>query len=399
MPDITHAISGAAVPELAGLDAVMLRCLAEHGVPGATLAVARHGRQVYARGFGWADLQAMTPVTPDARFRLASVSKPITAVAVLRLAQDGKLALDERAFERLPVEPHLAPGARPDPRWQQITIRQLLNHTAGWDRDRSGDPMFMSVAIARALGVPAPAEPEHIIRWMAGRPLDFGPGQGYTYSNFGYCVLGRLIERVTGQTYSEYVQKTLLGGLGLSSLALGQTQFAGRLPGEVAYYPSTDFAPSVLAANLGQRVPESYGGWYVEAMDAHGGWVGAAPDLLKFAGALDQDGPDALLSPASVRALFAPPPSPAYEAVHAIYKNGHYACGWAVDVPAGGRLGQQHHNGMLPGTAAVLRRRDDGVIWAALFNRAEGRKKQYLGAFAVELMGQALEQVKEWPAA
>ena len=398
MPEITHALSGEAVPELAALDAVMLRCLAEHGVPGAALAVAKDGRQVYARGFGWADLQALTPVTPEARFRLASVSKPITAVAVLRLAQEGGLSLDERAFERLPLEPHLAPGARPDPRWQQITIRQLLTHTAGWDRDCSGDPMFMSVAIARALGVPAPAEPEHIIRWMAAQPLDFDPGQGYAYSNFGYCVLGRIIERVTGQPYGEYVQQTLLGGLGLSSLALGGTHFVGRLPGEVAYYPSTDFAPSVFAANLGQRVPESYGGWYLEAMDAHGGWVGAAPDLLKFAAALDQDGPGALLSRASVRELFAPPPSLAYAATHARYPNGHYACGWAVDVPADGRLGQQHHNGLLPGSASVLRRRDDGIIWAALFNRAEGRKKQYLGAFVVELMGRALEQIKEWPA-
>src|SRR5262245_39249302 len=163
MVAITHAITGDAVPELAGLDAVMLRCLAEHGVPGAALAVAKDGRPVYARGFGWADLQTLTPVAPDTRFRLASVSKPTTGVAVLRLAQEGRLSLDERAFERLPVEPHLAPGARPDPRWQQITIRHLLNHTAGWDRDRSGDPMFMSVKIAQALGVPAPAEPEHII--------------------------------------------------------------------------------------------------------------------------------------------------------------------------------------------------------------------------------------------
>jgi N-acyl-D-amino-acid deacylase len=396
MPAIHHALSGEAVPELAGLDAVMLRCLAEHGVPGAALAVAKDGRQVYARGFGWADLQTLTPVAPDARFRLASVSKPITAVAILRLAQEGRLALDEPVFARLPVEPYLAPGARPDPRWPRITIRQLLTHTAGWDRDHSGDPMFMSVQIARALGVPAPAAPEHIIRWMAGQPLDFDPGAGYAYSNFGYCVLGRLIERVTGQSYGDYVQ-ALLAPLGLSSLALGATHFAGRLPGEAAYYPSTDFAPSVFAANQGQRVPESYGGWYLEAMDAHGGWVGSAPDLLKFAGALDAAGPAALLSPASVRALFAPPPAPAYAFSHARYPNGHYACGWAVDVPAPGRVGQQHHNGMLPGSASVLRRRDDGIIWSALFNRAEGRKKQYLGAFVVELMAQALEQVERWP--
>src|SRR6185369_13325832 len=135
-----------------GFDALMQRCLPEHGLLGAALAVAKDGRQVYARGFGWADLQSLEPVTPDARFRLASVSKPITAVAILRLAQEGRLALDDRAFDILPVEPtpRLAAGAQPDPRLKQITIQHLLNHTGGWNRDRSGDPMFMSVAIAQA---------------------------------------------------------------------------------------------------------------------------------------------------------------------------------------------------------------------------------------------------------
>jgi N-acyl-D-amino-acid deacylase len=393
----THFVSGDPVPALDGFDAVMRRCLAEHGVPGAALAVAKDGRLVYARGFGWADLQSLEPVAPGARFRLASVSKPITAVAILRLAQDGRLSLDDRALEVLPVQPHLEPGTQPDPRLQHITIRQLLNHTAGWDRDRSGDPMFMSVKIARVLGVDAPAEPEHIIRWIAGRPLDTDPGQAYAYSNFGYCVLGRIIERVTGQPYGDYVQKTLLGSLGLSSLALGKTTFAGRLPGEVAYYPLTDYAPSVFQANLNQRVPENYGGWYVEAMDAHGGWVGSAPDLLKFARALDDRGPEAVLSPASVRALFAPPPAPVGVDAAGRPKTNFYACGWAVDLPINGAVGQQHHNGMLPGSASVLRRRDDGVTWAALFNVALGRKNQYVGAAVVELMAQALGQVKEWP--
>jgi hypothetical protein len=69
----------------------------------------------------------------------------------------------------------------------------------------------------------------------------------------------------------------------------------------------------------------------------------------------------------------------------------------AVDLPTSGAVGQQHHNGMLPGSASVLRRRDDGITWAALFNRAKGRKKQYLGAAVVELMALALGQVKEWP--
>jgi N-acyl-D-amino-acid deacylase len=392
----THAVSGEHVPALEVFDALMARCLAEHGVPGAALAVARHGRLVYARGFGWADLQSLEPMQPGSRFRLASVSKPLTAVAVLRLVQAGRLSLDDRAFEVLPVTPHLAPGARPDPRLARITLRHLLHHTAGWDRDRSGDPMFMALDIARALGVDAPAEPEHIIRWVSGRPLDTDPGQAYAYSNFGYCLLGRIIERVSGQPYGEYVRQ-LLAPLAIPSLALGRTLFAGRLPGEGAYYPLTDYAPSVFEANLNQRVPENYGGWYVEAMDAHGGWVGSAPDLLKFAGALDATGDQALLSPASVQALFSPPPPPVGLDAAGQPRTSFYACGWAVDLPVNGSVGQQHHNGMLPGSASVLRRRDDGTTWAALFNRALGRQGQYLGAAVVALMGEALKEIKDWP--
>src|SRR5438477_8673410 len=110
MPKLTYAISGQRVPALDVFDALMQRCLAEHGVPGASLAVAKGGRLVYARGFGWADLQSLEPVLPASRFRLASVSKPITGVAVLRLVQEGRLSLDHCAFEVLPVTPHLAPG-------------------------------------------------------------------------------------------------------------------------------------------------------------------------------------------------------------------------------------------------------------------------------------------------
>ena len=394
----SHPVSGEPVPGLEALDQVMLRCLAEHGVPGASLAVAKEGRLVYARGFGWADLQALEPVRPTSRFRIASVSKPITGAAVLRLVQEGRLSLDDRAFDLLPVEPYLAPGTRPDPRVAHITLRHLLNHTGGWDRSRSSDPMFMPIEIARALGAAPPAEPDHIIRWIAGRPLDFDPGQAYAYSNFGYCLLGRIIERVTGQTYAGYVQSAILAPLGLSSLEIGATRGSGRRPDEVIYYPVTDLGPSVFQADLGQRVPAHYGAWYLEAMDAHGGWIASAPDLVRFASAFDESNPGPVLTAAGIRAMFAPPPAPVSRDAGGRLNGNYYACGWSVDLPAGGKPGQQHHNGMLPGTAAVLRRRDDGLTWAALFNRALGRKEQYLGAPIVELMETALGALSLDPA-
>src|SRR5258708_36676909 len=110
MPTRAHAIRGQRVPALDGFDAVIQRCLAEHGVPGAALAVAKDGGIVYSRGFGWADLQSLEPVAPGSRFRLASVSKPITGGALLGLAQGGPLALRDPALRRLPVTAPPAPG-------------------------------------------------------------------------------------------------------------------------------------------------------------------------------------------------------------------------------------------------------------------------------------------------
>src|SRR5262245_36123915 len=98
--------------------------------PGGALAVAKDGRLVYAKGFGLGDVVNKAPVEPTSLFRIASLTKPITAVAVLRLAQEGKLDLDAKAFALLDLK---APdGATVDPRLAEITVRQLLQHTGGW---------------------------------------------------------------------------------------------------------------------------------------------------------------------------------------------------------------------------------------------------------------------------
>src|SRR5215813_12315238 len=184
------ATSGSAHPELASFDELMTTFVKEQQVPGAGLAVTKDSRLVYARGFGLADRQRQQAVEPTALFRIASLSKPITAVAVLQLVERTKLTLDAKVWDVLKLpEPS-------DTRWKQVTILHLLQHTGGWDRDKSFDPMFRSVFIAQMLNVSPPAEPQHIIRYMLGQPLDFDPGSRYAYSNFGYCILGRVIERI-----------------------------------------------------------------------------------------------------------------------------------------------------------------------------------------------------------
>src|SRR5581483_10425304 len=134
-------VTGAADPRLKSFDELMTTFVERHDIPGAALAVTRHGKLVYARGFGFADRDAEEPVHPAALFRIASVTKPFTAVAVLQLADQVKVRLDDKALDYVKLQPHLAAGAKPDPRWHKVTVRHLLHHTGGWDRDKSYDPI------------------------------------------------------------------------------------------------------------------------------------------------------------------------------------------------------------------------------------------------------------------
>src|SRR5215218_7508297 len=147
-PDTTPAqeqipTSGLAVPGLGPFDQSVRDVMKKYSLPGGAVAVVRDGKLIYARGFGYADVENKTPVQPDALFRIASISKSLTSAAVMKLVEDGKLTLDDRVAPFI-ADLTPAPGATVDPRWEQITIRNLFNHTGGWDRDKPNggfDPM------------------------------------------------------------------------------------------------------------------------------------------------------------------------------------------------------------------------------------------------------------------
>jgi N-acyl-D-amino-acid deacylase len=384
-------------PSLAGFDRLMTSFVTERKVPGAALAVTRHGRLVYARGFGYADVEHREPVRPRALFRIASVSKPFTAVAVLQLVERGQLALDEPVFRRLEVRWKGEPVPAADPRLERVTVRQLLQHTGGWDRDKSFDPMFRPVRVAREMGVEPPAGPAAIVAYMWRRPLDFDPGARYAYSNFGYSVLGRLVEKVTGLRYEEYVREKVLAPLKIHAMRLGRTLPQGRAPGEVRYYAPPDRAArGVLPPFLGKPVAWPYGGWSLEALDAHGGWIASAPDLVRFASAFDDPARCPLLDPRGVKAMFARPPGLAGHTPKGKPRASYYACGWDVR-PVGDRGANTWHSGSLDGTSALLVRRFDGLNWAALFNSREKHDGDEPAEAIDGLLHEAADAVKEWP--
>jgi N-acyl-D-amino-acid deacylase len=364
VPDIP--VSGMTDATFAGFDEVMTAYLKSHQVPGGALAVARNDKVIYARGFGYADLEKKETVRPGTLFRIASLSKPITSSAVFQLVERGKLKLDAPVYDVLELKEPDDSKVKFDDRWKRITILQLLQHTGGWNRERTFDPMFHSPEIEKELNVMAPACPDTIVQYMLCRQLDFDPGSQHCYSNFGYCLLGRVIEKVSGQDYETYVRKEVLAPLGIKSMRLGKTLEADRAEGEVKYYTAGKSA-AVLGPNLGELVPLPYGAWSHEATAAHGGWLASAEELVRFGMAFDQPGKCKILSEKSVKDMFARPDG-APGRVPGKRNTTYYACGWYVRPVGAQGLINAWHTGSLPGTMTLLVRRCDGLTWVVLFN-------------------------------
>ncbi|MDQ2901341.1 MAG: serine hydrolase [Acidobacteriota bacterium] len=351
-------ITGEAAPGLGTFDKIMTDLICEYKVPAAQLAITYNGKLVLARGYGLADVENNLSVQPDSMFRIASNSKQITSVAILKLIEQGTLNLDDKAFAILSdLQP--PPGKTVDPRAVTITIRQLLEHAGGYDRDISLDPMFAPKMISQALNIESPPGSADIIRWMLGRPLDFDPGTRSAYSNFGYCVLGRIIEKVTGTNYEMWVRNNILGPIGVTQMRSGNTLQLGRLPKEVKYYnggtgPNAFPFPPATA-------PWSYGGWYIEAMDSHGGWVVSAIELMKFWNAIEGRRGAALLTPGSIARMTANPGIPDNT------PDDSYGFGFEM-TPDVNKGVYWFHSGFLDGQTSYAVRSASGYDYAAFFN-------------------------------
>jgi len=382
-------------PRMASFDRMMVGFIKRHRVPGAALAVTDQGRLVHARGYGYADVARHEKATPTSLFRIASLSKPITAVAVLQLAEQGRLHLEDKVFDVLNWAEDSKDGDSLDDRLKSVTVLQLLQHRGGWDRDVSFDPMFQSVRFAEALGRSPPAGPEDVIRSMLRERLDFNPGERYAYSNYGYCLLGRVVEAVTGRTYEEYVQSQVLRPLGIRSMRIGRTRLEQRHENEVRYYDPGE-GTSVFAEDLKQPTAQPYGAWYLEAMDSHGGWLASAVDLARFACAFDAPERCQVLGEESIRLMYARPDGLAGYDSEGNPKPVYYSCGWQNRVVGDGKI-NRWHTGSLPGTAAILVRRHDRRNWVVLFNARVSPHASHLAQEVDPLVHRAADDVREWP--
>lgn len=320
-------------------------------IAGASVAVSKNGKLIYARGFGFADTLTREEVQPYHKFRMASVSKLVTATAVMNLAQEGRMSLNDKVFGENGIlnDPYFSNPK--DNRVYDITVAHLLSHEAGWSQ-RWGDQMFMPLVIADHMGVELPVDTRTIIRFALDKRLHFTPGTGRAYSNLGYAILGLVIQEIAGMEYDEYCNKFILETLGIFDMTLAHNLPDQKAPFEVTYYvpPDVPLKPSVYGT--GELLLPSYGGNDIEALGAAGAWLGTAPDLLRLLLAVDgfDSRPD-ILNPLSVELM-------------TDNNKGLAPVGWKTTLDNG----TWWRTGSFPGTSGMMRRQPDGTAWVVLLN-------------------------------
>lgn len=364
------AQTGVTVPQMASCDNLVQNFMTTHGIPGLSMALSKNGKLLYHRGFGTANLAGTEAVNPYHLFRIASISKPITSIAIMKLYQEGLLNMNDKVFGTggiLQNHPFLSTANISDGNIYNITVQHLLEHSAGWNRDVSCfpnpttpypwnfsgcDPIIAPLHVTQSNGTSNPVQNEDMIYFLLEKGLDFPPGTDEVYSNIGFLVLGEIIEQLTGMSYESYVKTQILEPLNACDLHVGGTYLSEKKEREVEYtgsgYTSKDFSGS------GNNVPWEYGGYSISAMDAHGGWIASTRDLLRVITAVDgfTTKPD-ILTPATIGLMTTPSAN-----------NPYYSKGWSVN-----SSNNWWHFGALTGSATFMARTNSGYTWAIFLNK------------------------------
>ena len=308
---------------------------------------------------------------PDTPMRIADISKTITAVATMQLVEQGKLKLDEPILPLLKKVRFRGVSSVTDSRWNQITVRHLLQHRGGWDANISPDPMFRSPLVAQELKLRKDAKPKDVVKYQLRRKLDFDPGSRVAYSDFGYCLLGRIIEIAADKPYGSFVLQSILKPLELQDTKRGRSTPEKRPKSEAWYHMQRDkkgaaywtaSQPQVRQAgktiNAPDIVRQPDGVFQLEVMDAHGGWTSTASELARFFSAISQQKNPLVKSDSLAQMLVNPDKKQKPES--------WYGSGlWVRPTETGQRF---WHGGSMAGTSSLAVSNDDGIVWAVLFN-------------------------------
>lgn len=248
------------------VDSAVVAFMANYHIPGLSIAITKNGNLVYSRGFGYADISAKKEVTESSLFCIGHISQTITAVAIMKLIQNGKLSLDEKVFGKIGVLGNKF-GTRPyTVNVTNITVNNLLHHTCGgWSGidDPMEDKKFRNSSFSQ----------EQLLSWTLNNiPLKTVPGNNFAYSNFGYFVLGRIIEKISGKPYSTFVKDSILYPVGITDMDI-TGNFENKKKNEVTYYKDLVFP--IYNGELDEDL-------YISRADACSGWIASATDLLRL---------------------------------------------------------------------------------------------------------------------
>jgi len=294
--------------------------------------------------------------------RIGSISKSITAVAALRLVQDGKLGLDQKLFSVLPLEQFCKSVDAVDPRVREITVRHLLWQRSGLEQETH--VIWASEGTAEAVGAKLPMSPGELSKFALLKPLVCNPGTDHHYANANYYYVSLMIDKIT-RSYPEYVKKAILAPCGISDMDIWTAHVKDRKPNEAYYYDLTGkLSKSVLPENYGEMVSEAYGG-YGDYGATKDGWIASVIDLAKFMRVVFLT--NRVLNQSS-RALIIRPFSPADG-------NGYYGAGFNVekrDTP-NGPIFNWGHSGAMVGACGFIMGRFDGAWFIALSNASDAK--------------------------
>lgn len=277
------------------IDSAIVNFKQKWKIPGISVAIAKDGRLFYAKGFGYADTLTKEPVTTNSLFRIASCSKTITAIAIMKLIENNRLGLDDKVFGEHGILNDAKYLNIADSNVYKITVKNLLQQTAGWiNVDIIGDN-----DAAYALKTPIPAGIDDNIIYILQQKLDFPPSTAYRYSDFNYLFLGEIISKIVKKDHTEYILSEILHPIGVYTTIPGKSTLAERAVNEVVYY---DYFGQTRESvfDTTQIAPQSYT-CNIVPMISSGGWISRPIDMVKIVLSIDGlDSPADILTKKSV---------------------------------------------------------------------------------------------------
>ncbi len=346
---------------------------------GASFALMKDDRLIYSKGYGWADAELNIPMDVMHVFRIASVSKLITAVGIMKLQEEGRLNLADPVFGKDGILNDSIFMNIKDRRTTKITVENLLRHQGGYSITY-GDPMFCPITVAQKMNVPPPADLNTMIRFVLSRRLSYTPGESTAYSNIGYGILSKVIEKASGEDYETYIRKHILLPAGCFDMHLGKNLYEDKFPNEVKYYEVSNADPIPACDGSGLLVPRSNGGNNIEELYGAGGWVASPSELLRFLATIDNNPtiPD-ILTPSSIEYMTQNVPNT-------------LPIGWIET----NNKGEWVRTGTLAGTSALMKRQSDGYSWVFLTNTSSW-KGSHFHSYIDRAVDKAMATVSEWP--